>query len=525
MARNKRPRTGISSPEPDRNANGSEFGAGGRINPTNPPQKGVTSEPPVDPRQAIIRSDPYTEYVASSTQYAFIRADVALAPTIDQAEKINGWRIWDDMVLDPTAAGLQLWTKVNTLCDGLQINAKLFEPAMGEEQPDQADVALAEWARRYIVEIIDRLQYTDRPFMAILWDLMDGVRLPHKLAEITYETLKSGDFKGNPGFKHIAPKPYANYSLVFDTMNRLRGIIGKVPGGSQAKWTGLIFDASQVPNCIAAEKLMFFYATDQDGLPSSLWSGVYAPWARLQIQYIQYMNAIVMMAGGKTSAVLGDEQKAQQFLSKQGGTVQTALDVTWNALNNWGNVGAAAFLPGTVPQVWWPPGSVLDGFIKAILQSQREMALALTTNTKGLVEGEHGSGLGQETASDDVLPVIRFLKQRVCWLVNRMMYHALTVAKGEEFAMRYCPVASMEAADEQDFAVNATAGAPMLTNKTVFPSQLDEFFSKFGIKPPTKAEKDQYAIGWALMYDMLQPALNNAKNPPKPEVPTRGNDK
>jgi hypothetical protein len=474
----------------------------------------VTSDAPLADTQKPIVSNPAIQYVASTRDYPFLRGDIVLSGSIDEAEIANGWRIWSEMALDPTAQGIQLWTKVNTLVDGFTIEPRQFLLRAGSESPNDEDVQQALWSAQYVGHVLcDQLEMDDRPMLSILWDMLDGIREPYKVAEVTYNTLRFGDFKGFPGIKCIRPKPRENYNIVLDEMNNWRGVVGLVPGGSQALWSGFIKDASVIPNCIAAEKLAWFYAADEDGIPRSLWNGMYAPWARLQLTYRDYIDAISASCGAKVSLEMSDDQRGLDFQDPRTGETVSAIEQTRRAAEKWTSSGVLITLPDAKTTVWYPPASMVQGFQSTVKQWQREMCMSIAIDSKAIMEGEHGSGLSDDKSDENADPVISLIQLRVCWLLNRLAFNLLKLAKGREFAYRYSPIAAMGKAATADYPDAGETTAAMFTAKAVFPSQLDSIADKTGVNRPTAAEKVAYTLVWNAQNEL-------AKNPPSPIMGT-----
>lgn len=473
--------------------------------------KPTTATPSAQPTGDIV-SRPDIQYVPSSiTVNRYIRGDLILPQTLDEAELQNSIAIYDEMLLDPTIAGVRLWMNVNVLADGLTLDAAEFEPEPGQEEADQADVLEAQRARRYIKAAYRRLKYTDRDIMLTLWDLLDGARIPHKLAEATYDTQRFGEYAGLPGIGKFKTKPRINYNLVFDTFNTFRGIVAVVPGGSLAKWSGFIFDASVLPNAVAAEKIVLFMADDRDGLPRSLYNAAYGPWRRMLDLYVEMMSTAHASAGGKVSLELGDKA-AQQFTDPVTGQTVTAEQAANNALSQFDNDGTLVHMNGSTLTVWYPQANALNTFIDGIKMCKREIWTALTTNDKTAMEGEHGSGLSESESSDDAQPVIEMLKSKLCLAIDTLSYNLLKLAKGEEYATRYCPSASMRRGDVMDFPASGTAWAAIATSEGYTPSQLPDFARLVGIKPPNAAEMAIIGETWLAQQKMT------AEPPPAPVV-------
>ena len=479
---------------------------------TNPdPNKHITTQTPdvQKPGDIISRAD--IQYVPSSIAVnRYIRGDLILPSTIDEAELKTQLGIYDAMLEDPTIAGVRLWMNTNILADGLSYEPREIEPDYGQEEPNDKDMLEADWSRRYVVAAIQRLSYTDRSIMLTLWDLLEGARIPHKIAEATFDTMKSGDYAGMPGIKFLKCKPRINYNLVYDTMNTFRGIVAVVPGQSLAKWSGFIFDVSVLPNAIAAEKLLLFYLDDRDGIPKSLYNAAFAPWNRMLDLYADMMSTANASAGGKIAIVLG-EKASQQYTDPVTGILVTAEEQARSQGSKWGNEGVLVLMHGATPYVFFPPPGALDAFIEGIKMCKREIWTALTTNDKTGMEGEHGSGLSQDNSADAAQPVIELGKSRLCMCMDKLSYNLLKLAKGEEYARRYCPSATMKRGDVVDFPASGTAWAAIASAEGFTPSQVPDFCKLIGVKAPTAAELQVMGETWNKQQDLKA-------NPPEPVI-------
>jgi hypothetical protein len=491
----------------------------------------VTTQTPESYQIGDVVSRADIQYVPSSTTVTrFIRGDLILPQTIDEAEIGQGLDIYDEMLLDPTIAGIRLWMNVNTLADGLTYEPADIEPEFGQEEPDPALLKEADWARRYVSAAVKRLKFTDRDIMLTLWDLLDGARIPHKLAEATYDTFPSGPYAGLPGLASLRTKPRRNYNLVYDTMNRFRGIVAIVPGSTLALWSGYIRDVSKLPGAVAAEKLVYFFADDRDGIPKSLYNAAFAPWARMIDLYADMMQTSGNSAGGKVSIVLGDKA-AQQFTDPVTGATQTAEERAQAAASQWGNDGVLILMHGATPTVHYPQANALNTFIEGIKMCKNEIATALTTQAKAIFEGEHGSGLSEDTASEDAEAVITMLKSKLCIALDSLSYNLLKLAKGEEYAQRFCPKASMDKGDVADFPEAGQTWAAICAAEGFTPSQIPSISKMTGLKTPNAAELEILGATWLAQQKQKlsgyesqdaqnqmqqgQPNQPNQKQPPK----------
>lgn len=517
--------TGSDPPTRPRGPGGGSTLAGRPRSPQNPdPNPHTTTQTPDDQKQGQIVTRSDIAYIPSSTTVnRLIRGDLILPDSIDESELYNSIEIYNEMLLDPTIAGVRLWMNVNVLSDGLTFEAREFEEPPEQQKDDtaettkaktarnatyQVDQQEADWSRRYVKEAIDRLEFTDRHILNICWDLLDGARIPHKLAEATFDTQRYGEFAGLPGLRSLKPKPRINYNLVYDTFNTFRGIVAIVPGGSLARWAGFIFDVSVLPNAIAAEKLVIFMADDRDGIPRSLYNAIYAPWMRMLSLYFDMMQTSRASAGGKRAVVLADKA-GQVFTSNTGEGTATGEENALAACENWNNEGTLVLAHGSTPYVFYPQGTALNAYIEAIKMCKNEIATALTTNAKAIFEGEHGSGLSEDNASDDAQPVVDMLKDKLCRALNGLSYNLLKLAKGEEYAVRYCPLASMKRGDVVDFPAAGTAWAAIAAAEGFTPSQWPDVAKLIGVRVPNQMEMEELGKTWIAKQYQTQ-------NPPEP---------
>lgn len=474
--------------------------------PSTPGEDVTTLIPSVTQRGEVV-SDLGISYIAGTTQYPWLTADIALPQTIDDAELLYGPDIYDRMKREPILGGIERVLKILTLSDGLTVTPSHQQPPITSTDPDaQADFEKADLMAQYVRSVLARLADIDRPIMRTLWNLMDATRLGHKIAEVTYDTIPDGDFKGRLGIKELRPKPRENYAFVVDEKNRFRGIIAKIPGGSIALRTGVVFDVSQIPNTISPDKLLVLSFDDQDADPRgrSWWRELYDPWYRKQILKPEHLKTGVQFGGGMISVVMPDGKRAELVDDPSGGQIRNAkggkvtlLDATLWAAAQLKNGGVGVFEFGTVIDVHTPKANS-QFFDQSFAMFDREMVTAFLQTARSILEARHGSKADSESAQDLLDELKMYIRTCICELLTSKLFRTLVInGYGPEWA-KYCPKATMQRTSRPDFAVNATAVAQLAAvfdQLAVTPNQKEYLKTEVAGMPPSESVVDPNATG------------------------------
>lgn len=429
-----------------------------------------TTLEPIERDRGDVVSRLDTGYIAGTAQYPFIRSDIALPMTIDDAEREYGIDIYERMKREPILAAIERVIKIVVLADGLTIAPRYSKP---EDQTDAEKMDAwqkSEEMAEYVRAAIDRLGKVSRPIMRTLWNLLDAPRLGHKLAEIVYDFIPDGPFAGALGIAEFQTKPRQNYVFVLDERNRFRGVIAKVPGGSIALRTGLVYDVSQIPNAIAPEKLVILTLDDEDGDPRgvSWWRPLWDPWYRKQILKPEHMKTGVQFGGGMISVELPEKAESVSVKDPSGGEIRdrgTDGRVTLLASTLWTaqqlrNGGVGVFHNGTTVTVHTPKADS-KFFDESFDMLDREMVTAFLLSARSILEAQHGSKADTDTSADLLDELKMFVRSRLCEVLTDGPFYTLVKnSYGPEMA-QYSPIARMQRTSRPDFAGNAGAVAQL----------------------------------------------------------------
>lgn len=459
---------------------------------TTTPGAAITSVPPLSPNHAPVVSDTGIAYISSDIQYPYFAVDRALQQSIDEVERREGMSIYDRMRDEPVMATIERVQKIITLSDGMSVTPSHPKPPRRKATLKQiADYDQAQQCAEYIRAVIDRVSRIDEPILDVAWNLLDGFRIGHKLAEATYDHMPVGEFKGKIGLDSLRCKPRENYAFVVDTQNRFRGVIAKIPGSSVIVWQGVIYDVSQLANAIAPEKLIVFAPDKNNGDPrgQSWWRACFDPWKRKQIRKMHDMNTSVNFAGGKVSVELPD--KAEHIVVKDPvtGTPMNLYTALSNSLKNWSNSGYLLLPSGTkltVHSTSIPP----DYFDSGFSRDDRDMVMAVLLSARSILEAKHGSKADSDTAADTVDELKMFGRQKLCDTIRKLFYRLVFMSYGPEIADKYTPFATMQKASRPDFAANATAVAALQSSGYLDPSQQPEIDEEILALPERETVKD-----------------------------------
>jgi|GEM_PF-1946786 len=439
-------------------------------------ESAITTETPIEKIEAEVVSVPIVSYIASSESYPFFIGDRALPQEIDDAESQFGLDIYDKMAAEPVLGAAEAALKVLVLADGLSISPNVKSPPKTGATPEQvSDYEKSEYASDFIRHIVNRLGRTDRPILSTLWNLLEAIRKGHKIAEITYDYIEDGIYSGLFGVKSIRPKPHVNYSFVLDGQNNFRGVIAKVPGGSIALRTGIVYDVSLIPNAIAPEKLLILTLDDSDADPRgrSWYRRAYNSWLRKTALNQEEIKTATQFAGGMITAVAPDENQQTPVKDQITGQPVRLANAIATSLSQLRNGGFAVFPFGTLVTVHAPHADV-QFFERAKAECDMEMVTTLVLTARSILEAKRSSKSDSDNAQDLLDELKQYVRRNICEVLTAKLFHPLLVMNfGKDFADNYTPIASMQRTSMPDFAANATGIAALMTSQYIDPSQLD----------------------------------------------------
>lgn len=418
-----------------------------------------TSVAPAAIETRPVTTDPTHEYIGSSVEYGYWNVDRVLPQSIDDAERLYGPDIYDRMVTDPLMAGIERVMKVLVLADGLSILPSHSRPIRSSAtQDDIANYEHAKFYSDYVGYCIARLEEKDEPIEETLYNLLDGPRLGHQLAEVTYESLAKGAHEGKVAIESISCKPRRNYAFAMDPWNRLVGVLAIVPGVSPMLWTGIVQDPSRFPNCLAPEKVLIFSLERRNRNPQgvSWFRGCYDPWQRKQTQKKNTVNAGTQTGGGLVTAIAPQIDRTETFWDPASQKEVTQTQAIYNALRHLGSGKPGVFPFGTQIEVHQPPSanSYFDWFFD---YADREIVTSFLLSSRSILEAKHGSKADVSNSQDLLDELKVFVRGRLCMLLSTLGRRLLRMSFGEDVARKFAPKFSMQKVSRPDFAANCTA--------------------------------------------------------------------
>jgi hypothetical protein len=138
-------------------------------------------------------------------------------------------------------------------------------------------------------------QGRQRPFLDVLYEMLDALAFGNKIAEQIYDLDRDDDGKPRLFIKALKIKPRVSTAFVVDAYQNVLGVLALLPGRGYPVVTGsVIGDPSKIPNLLPREKFAIFPWNAHDGDPrgTSLLRAVYNPWwLKIQVwgEYAKYL--------------------------------------------------------------------------------------------------------------------------------------------------------------------------------------------------------------------------------------------
>lgn len=453
-------------------------------------QPGSTNALAVEPGagENPVVSDPVQQYIASSPNLTYWRGDRSLPETIDDAEKIFGTGIYDRMANDAMLGSAEMALKMLTLNDGVTVVPSHSQPLAGKgTDTENNDFQQAQAVADFVDYCFNRLSEIDRPLVRTLYNLLQAIRSGHKLAEITYDFIEAGQYKGKYGIASIRPKPKENYAFVVDQFNEFRGVIAKIPGGSQSIWRGIVPDVSQLENAIAPEKLIIFSIFDNDGDPRgvSLFRKAYTPWYNKQRVEPEMLNTAVQFGGGM---VIGFEppSRDQDVIDPVSGKKVKPNQAMNSSIMRMRN-GATAVFPYESKIDVIQPSANPQFFQYFCDKCDKEMVIAILLAARTLLEAKHSSRADGDNSRDLLDDVVLYLRNELASAIREQLVKPLVRMNfPADIADKYMPTVSMTKNSSPDVAPMMSAFAALKSANWPFTQNQLDFVNTetFGLPQP-----------------------------------------
>lgn len=441
-------------------------------------------------------------------------------------------RIWE-MLADPAVSSSYRSLKFGVMDGDLQltpaikISAAKTRPgaapgAAGDKedaggQPVQAatkmtpDEAMALEVARFDEMILGRKD----DLRSWLLQLLDGMALGVKLAEVTDEPIEGGEFAGKMGLGSLNVLPQWAWQFVVDPFWRVDGIVGYSPAtGAMVK--------------LPPEKFCWLTWGMKDGDPrgDSIFRAADSAWTMKEqakpelYQYLlrwgqpglSYIMAegddreyeLVDAAGHPTGTFVPAEQwHLQQLLNYRGGSV--FVGPYGSALNVHEPAGAG--------EVFW---ALFDW-------ADRQICLAIEGAARARLEAKNGSKADSQGGQDESGLVKSEARRTLCAMIRKLLRRINRDNYGPDIADRYTPLVKLGNAEQQDRAALWGAVAGLYSANAVGDSQKADLAAEVGLPVPDVAA-DQAAdqARQERQAALTKPAPGEPGNPPsKPSDATR----
>ena len=424
-------------------------------------------------------TDPRREYISASIEYRYFIGDRALPQSIDDAERDFGIDIYDRMFNDPIIGGHVDLLRIKTLETGLTIKPAYVCPnlatAPAEDIKRHED---ADRVARYVRFVLSGLKNDAFSSLGdVLWDMLEAIYKGHRLAEITTEVAKTGEFAGYERIESIRAKPRENYAFIVDGYHRFRGIMAIVPGKGINIRQGLVFDITQLPNAISPDKLFILTLGSRGGDPRgrSWLRSAYAPWYEKLIARSDDLKNIAQHAGGKVSIEMPENPSSSD-------PNKTPEEEVLEHAVQWVNGGVMVVKYGTKITVHYPNGTSAP-FETFIARRDREIVLAIIKGIRATMEAQHASKADSGTGENLLDSVVNFLRGKLCESLTRPLERIVARNLGEE-AAELMPEIGMSSVAQPDIAIELPAWASV--GYEIDDSQTAAVDTRFGL--PQRAE-------------------------------------
>jgi hypothetical protein len=462
-----------------------------------------------------LTADPRDEYVSAGGYVWLPRFIRALPFYIDDLSRDFGDDIYDRMLLDSQVQACVNVRKAAVLADGVQLSpvkdiqvpAPQAKRANTPQSPDpvtfrgrlrrlisvlpqtlrtlfsarkdaatepapsnmvDAASALSQEITEFCRWNLEHLQ--GRPFLGrsgVMWELLDGIALGHKLAEQVYEIPEAGRYAGMLTLKALKVKPRKSTSFVVDVYFNVIGVIGLIPGqGAPVIVESIIGEPGQIPNMLPRDKFAVYSHQQQNGDPrgTSDLRGVYEPWYFKRQNWAEYLRYLKIFGGGFVWGTTPDGATDQAIVDENGnptGIVSTAEQAQLANLQELSNGGVSSMPFGSEVHVEFHPGQN-SPYDRAIEVADRQIAKGLLGQTLATEEGAHMARAASDNHADILTMFTAMDKEECAAFIRHEILRLLVLYNyGEDAARDLVPNVLLGETQSRSFAQDATAVAAL----------------------------------------------------------------
>lgn len=348
------------------------------------------------------------------------------------------------------------------------------------------DIELAEEICRFCQNCLDN---TERPFLDILYEMLDGLALGNKVAEQIYELRDDEDGNKRLFLKNLKVKPRQSTAFVVDAYMNVIGLLGLLPGQGYPVLTGsVVGDPTKLPNLLPREKFFVFTWAPTNGDPrgTSLLRSIYNSWWLKMQTWGEYAKYLAQFAGPSMIGYTAPNAQPVPVTDHLGNPIPGAPLITpeqamLSALLSFKNGSAVVFPNGAKVE---PINMGGDGtaFRNAISQFNAEISKGILCQTLATEEGIHQARAASETHQDVLDMVVLHIKQLLAAFIYRdVLFHLVRYNWGLDVARRLTPKVHMVAVESHNWSKDASAVASLTQSGYLHKSQLHEMDARLGL--------------------------------------------
>lgn len=488
-----------------------------------PVTTGSSAAPPVPPpripnwqgRAAQLQA----EYVAGGG-YPFLTQYIRSLPYyIDDATRDFGDDLYDQILLDCQVSPAIRLLKESALESGVRLEPAVqtdqteavpddeeigeykparsktgqFRPKTDDEKDkedkkkrDKEDADLAE----EITDFCEKdLLDLERPFVEVLYEMLDAVALGNKVAEQVYEPRRDEDGKVRVHLKALKVKPRKTTAFVVDPFMNVVGVLGLIPGMAFPVITNqIVAQTDKIPNLLPRNKfaVLTWDGKGNDPRGNSLLRPVYNPWFLKKHTIAEYARYLVKFAGpsliGYTAQnaqpvpaqdALGNVIPGQPLVSPEQMMLSTLLSFSQ---------GTAAVFPfGAKVDPLMMSG---DGgaYLKAVTLFDQQITKAILCQTLATESPSHMTRAAAETHQDVLDIVVIHIKAMLAAMIRfDILRNLVTYNWGKDVARRLTPKVHLAGVPQHNWASDASAVATLVSSQFLDRSQFPELDARLGL--------------------------------------------
>lgn len=498
-------------------------------------------EPPPQPqgrrRGAVLQS----EYV-SGGGYIFLASYIRSLPQwIDDTTRDLGDDLYERMLLDPQVSAAIRLLKLAALDNGVRLepavdlenmeadagdpeavstdnqprdrygnwrtrtDQEMFEVEKDRERDRRLDRIKVE--ARLAAEVCDfcqeNLENLERPFMDVLYEMLDAVALGNRVAEQVYDMSKDREGRQRLHLKMLKVKPRGSTAFVVDAFLNCLGLVGIIPGRGYPVTSGtVIATPDKVPNLLPREKfaVLTWAAPNNDPRGSSILRSVYNPWwLKMQTlgEYVKYLAQFAgpSLVGYTAPGAVPVPQTDSMGNVIPGGSLITPEQAMMTALLGFKNSSVIALPNGAQLDPITAQGNG-EAFKDAITKFNGEISKGILCQTLATEEGVHMAKAASETHQDVLDMVINHVRQTVGRMIRKdILLPLVRYNWGEDVARHLTPKVFLSQTQQHNWAQDASALSSLAQSGYLDPSQYRELDARLGLPKRKPGVKPQQPAG------------------------------